>query len=149
VTSNKVIATGFTEHTDPNALVVGPTGVGLGQNGTLYVADSANNRIAAVPHAMTRSTVERHAGKTVARGGKLNDPLGLTIAPNGDVITANGGDGDLVETTPSGHRAAVKTLVPNGAGDLFGLAVVPGGRGLYFVDDAGSGPAANSLRLLH
>ena len=31
VTSNQVIATGFTEHTDPNALVVGPTGVGLGR----------------------------------------------------------------------------------------------------------------------
>ena len=40
VTSNKVIAGGFSEHTDPAALVVGPTGVGLGPNGTLYVADS-------------------------------------------------------------------------------------------------------------
>ena len=30
VTSNQVIADGFAEHTDPDALVVGPTGVGLG-----------------------------------------------------------------------------------------------------------------------
>ena len=30
VIGNRVIATGFGEHTDPNALVVGPTGVGLG-----------------------------------------------------------------------------------------------------------------------
>jgi hypothetical protein len=149
VTSNEVIAKGFTQHTDPNALVVGPTGVGLGRNGTLYVADSANSRIAAVPDAMKRSTPEKNAGMTVAQGGKINDPLGLTIAPNGDVVTTNGGDGNLVETTPSGHLAAVKTLVANGAGDLFGLAVAPGGKGLYFVNDAGSGPAANSLQFLH
>jgi hypothetical protein len=149
VTSNEVIATGFTQHTDPNALVVGPTGVGMGRNGTLYVADSANNRIASVPDAMTRSTILRHAGMTVAQGGKLNDPLGLTIAPNGDVVSANGGDGNIVETTPGGHLAAVKTLVPNGGGDLFGLAVAPGNSGLYFVNDIGSGPAANSLQLLH
>ncbi|MGA2520705.1 MAG: hypothetical protein ABSG81_07810 [Acidimicrobiales bacterium] len=32
---------------------------------------------------------------------------------------------------------------PGGAGDLFGLTVVPGGRGLWFVDNG-----ANSLDLL-
>ena len=149
VSSQTVIATGFTEHTDPNALVVGPTGDGLGGNGTLYVADSANNRIAAVPDALTRTTKMGGGGQTVTKGGKLNDPLGLTIAPGGDIVVANGGDGNIVELTPGGHRAALKTLVPNGAGDLFGLAVAPGAGGLYFVDDAGSGSAANSLRLLH
>jgi hypothetical protein len=148
MTSHTVIATGFTEHTDPNALVVGPTGVGLA-SGTLYVADSANNRIAAIPHAMTRMTKLGGGGQTVASGGKLNDPLGLTIAPNGDILSMNGGDGNIVETAPSGHPEVAKTLVANGAGDLFGLAVTPGGSGLYFVNDAGSGPAANSLQLLH
>jgi hypothetical protein len=149
VTSNRVIATGFTEHTDPNALIVGPTGVGLGSHGTLYVADSANSRIAAIPDALTRITILGGGGKTVAEGGMLNDPLGLAIAPNGDVVSMNGGDGNAIETTPSGHVAAIKTLVPNGAGDLFGLAIAPSGAGVYFVNDAGSGPAANSLQLLH
>ena len=37
----------------------------------------------------------------------------------------------------------------NGAGDLFGLAISPSANGVYFVNDAGSGPAANSLQLLH
>jgi hypothetical protein len=149
VSSDKVIATGFTEHTDPNALVVGPTGVGLAPSGTLYVADSANNRIAAVPNAMTRMTKVSGGGMTVTKGGKINDPLGLTIAPGGDILTMNGADGNIVETTASGKQAAVKTLVSNGAGDLFGLAVAPGGSGLYFVNDAASGSAANSLQLLH
>jgi hypothetical protein len=149
VTSNQVIATGFTEHTDPNALVVGPTGVGLASNGTLYVADSSDNRVAAVPDALTRSTALRGGGKTVAKGGKLNDPLGLAVAPNGDVVTMNGGDGNAIETTPGGRTAATKTLVANGGGDLFGLAITPSGSGIYFVNDAGSGPAANSLQILH
>lgn len=149
VMSNRVIATGFPEHTDPAALIVGPTGVGMGRHGTLYVADSASNRVAAVPRAMTRMSALSGGGMTVSKQGSLNDPLGLMIAPNGDVVTANGGDGRFVETTPAGMQVAVKNLIPNGGGDLFGLALAPSHRGIYFVDDAGSGKAANSLRLLH
>lgn len=148
VTSNQVIATGFGEHTDPNALIVGPTGVGLGAGGTLYVADSSANRIASIPQALTRMTTLGGGGVTVTSGKAINDPLGLAIAPNGDVISANGGDGRFVETSPGGHQVAVKTLIPNGGGDLFGLAITPSGNGIYLVDDAGSGRAANSLRLL-
>jgi hypothetical protein len=149
VMSNTTIANGFAEHTDPNALIVGPTGVGLGHGGTLYVADSNGNRIAAVPDALTRMSALGGGGMTVSKGGKLNDPLGLTIAPGGDVLTANGGDGNFVEVAPStGGQVASKQLISNGGGDLFGLAITPSHHGVYFVDDAGSGPGANSLRLL-
>jgi DNA-binding beta-propeller fold protein YncE len=123
--------------------------VGLGRGGTLYVADSNDNRIAAVPDAMTRLRPITGGGRTVARGGPLNDPLGLAIAPNGDILTANGGDGRVVETTPAGAHPAVRNVIPNGGGDLFGLAVAPNGKSLYLVDDNGSGPSANSLGLLH
>jgi hypothetical protein len=80
VLSENVIASGFGEHADPNALVVGPTGVGLGHNDTLYVGDTAGNRIAAIPNAMSRTT-DDGTGLTVTSGGFLNGPLGLTIAP--------------------------------------------------------------------
>ncbi len=149
VTSNTVIGSGFAEHTDPAALVVGPTGVGLGHDGVLYVADSNGNRIAAIPDALTRMNALGQGGKTVSSGGALNDPLGLAIAPNGHVITANGGDGRLVETTPGGTQVVAKTIVDPGAGDLFGIAIAPHASGIYFVNDSGSGPAANSLDLLH
>ncbi len=102
VTSMSVIATGFPERTDPAALVVGPTGVALGEEGTLYVADTQGNRIAAVPGALNRATPVGEGGTTVAKGGYLNNPLGLTLAPNGDILTANADDGNLVETTPVG-----------------------------------------------
>jgi hypothetical protein len=146
VTSETVIGTGLPERTDPAALVVGPTGLGL-SGGTLYVADSVGNRIAAIPGAQGTPG----AIATVTSGGAVNDPLGLAIAPNGDILTTNGGDGNLVETTPDGQQIAVKMLDtspappgPNGNGTLFGLAVVPGGSGVYFVDDG-----TNTLNLLH
>jgi hypothetical protein len=139
------IGSGFAERTDPAAFVVGPTGVGLGLNGTLYVADLS--RITAIPRAVTRLT-SAGTGAVLTSGGSLNNPLGLAIAPGGDVLTVNGGDGQIVETSPAGVQVAHQFLdtsgSPPGAGALFGLAVAPGGRGVYFVDDA-----TNFLRLLH
>jgi hypothetical protein len=149
VTSNHVIASGFAEHTDPNALVVGPTGVGLGRDGVLYVADSNGNRIAWIPNALTRTTVLGGGGNTLSSGGALNDPLGLLVTPNGDVVSANGANGNVVEMNRAGSQVATKTLQTEGAGDLFGIALAPDAHGMYFVNDSGSGPAANSLQLLH
>jgi glucose/arabinose dehydrogenase len=86
----------------------------------------------------------------VAAGASaLNDPLGLAVAPNGDIITANGADGRVVGITPAGAHPPVRNVIANGAGDLFGVAVAPDHRSLYLVDDAGNGPSANSLGLLH
>jgi len=104
-----VIGSGFAERADPAALVIGPTGVGFGGDGTLYVADSLNNQIVAIPNALTRHTTA-FTGVTVSFNGALNDPLGLAIAPNGNILTTNGGDGNIVETTPGGAQVAVKTL---------------------------------------
>ena len=141
------IGSGFPEALNSAALVLGPTGAGLGQNGTLYVADTIGNRIAAIPDAVFRG-FDAGPGFTVSRGHALNAPLGLVIAPNGDILTVNGGNGWLVETTPFGAQIAVRQLdssgSPPGAGALFGLAVKPGHDAVYYVDDA-----TNTLNLLH
>jgi hypothetical protein len=139
------VGSGFGERTDPAALVIGPTGVGLGADGTLYVADTLANRIAAIPNAVVRSG-SGGTGTTVSSGGALNGPLGLTIAPNGDILTVNAGDGNIVETTPAGSQVATKTIDTSGqgAGTLFGLAITPNRKGVYFVDDGD-----NTLDLLH
>lgn len=149
MTSETVIGSGFPERTDPAALVIGPTGVGLA-NGTLYVADSVSNRIAAIPDAATAGSSDG-IGSTVSQNGALDDPLGLTIAPNGDVLTANGNDGRIVETTPAGAEVAVKFVDRTrsvgsrpGAGTLFGLAMSPDGSAVEFVDDG-----SNTLSLVH
>ena len=142
-----VIGSGFAERTDPGALVIGPTGVALAPDETLYVADTLTNRIAAIPDALDRHH-SAHTGADVSSNGALMGPLGLSLAPNGDILTVNAQDGNIVETTPSGAQVATKTLDnngnPPGAGALFGLAVAPNTTSLYFVDDA-----TNTLNLLH
>ncbi|MGO9027471.1 MAG: hypothetical protein ACLQOZ_02415 [Acidimicrobiales bacterium] len=131
-----VIGSGFAERTDPAALVVGPTGLALGDLGQLYVADTVNSRIAVIPFALWRGSPAKGGGVTLSEGGALNGPLGLTLAPNGDVLSANAGDGNVVETTPWGKQVAVRQFDPAGAaGNLFGLTLAPEGRGVLFVDD--------------
>jgi hypothetical protein len=143
-----VIGSGFPERTDPAALIIGPTGLAVSGD-TLYVADSLDNRIGAIAHALT-ITASAGIGQDVLVGGALHDPLGLTLAPDGDLVAVNGTDGKAVEVTPAGAQVAVRVLDNtvtkggmNGGGALFGLAPQPGG-GLYFVDDN-----TNTLNLLH
>jgi hypothetical protein len=144
---NTIIGSGFPEQLNSAALVLGPTGVGLGRNGVLYVADTLASRIAGIPDAVFRGSSDG-TGFTVTRGHHLNSELGLAVAPGGDILTVNGGNGNLVETTPFGAQIAVRGLdrsgSPPGAGALFGLAVRPGHDAVYFVDDA-----TNTLALLH
>jgi hypothetical protein len=133
-----VVGSGFPERTDPAALVIGPTGLGLGSTGTLYVADTPDNRIDVIARADTRSTSAGEGG-VVTSGGALNNPLGLVVAPSGAVLTVNANDGKLVVTKPPGTQAGAALLdksgSPKGAGALFGLALAKDGS-LYFVDDA-------------
>ncbi|MBZ5669372.1 MAG: hypothetical protein LAO04_06565 [Acidobacteriia bacterium] len=163
IESMTVVAAGFPERTDPAALVIGPTGVGLspgcdGRDGddcedwrredarALYVADSLNNRIAVIPHALTRTT-SGGVGFTFSSGGALNDPLGLIVTHVGHILTVNGSDGNIIEIGPHGKQIATKLIdntgTPPGAGTLFGLAFDPN-LGVVFVDDG-----SNTLNLLH
>ena len=143
VKSITVIGSGFPERTDPAALVIGPTGVALSKNNkVLYVADSLNNRIAAINDPLTRKSSEG-TGSTLSIGGSLNDPLGLTLAVNGDILATNGNDGNMVVTKPNGVQTKAILLDPAGAGVLFGLVDVPG-QGVYFVNDG-----TNTLNVLH
>jgi hypothetical protein len=146
--NSAVVATGFPERTDPSALVIGPTGVAFdGASGNLYVADSLNNRIAAIPDALFR-ILPSNGGVTVSEGGVLNDPLGLSLTPDDHLVSANGDDGNIVEINPATGKQIAKRLVddtggpPPGSGALFGLIAVPGG--VYFVDDD-----SNTFNLLH
>ncbi len=143
VLGEQVIANGIPWRDDPNALVIGPTGVALAPDGTLYLADTLDNRISAIPQAMARTTPAGDGGTTVSEGNWLKQPLGLALSPDGDIITTNAGDGNLVETSPAGRQLLRRTVdTKTGAGSLFGLVVAPGG--IYFVDDGD-----NTLTLLH
>ncbi len=145
VLSETVIANGIPWINSAEALVLGPTGLALASNGTLYVASTQDNKILAISEATTRTTPAAKGGTVLTGGGHLKEPLGMVLAPNGNIITSNGGDGNMVETTPAGQQVAVQTAdKKTGAGALFGLAVAPEGKGIYFVDDG-----ENTLNLLH
>jgi hypothetical protein len=160
IESMTVIGSGFAQRTDPAALVLGATGVALSPNcndddndgrdhhgSVLYVADTLNNGIRAISNPLFRTNSDG-TGALAASGGALNQPLGLTVAPNGNILTVNGGDGFIVEFNAHGNQIAKKLIdntggPPPGAGTLFGLIYVPD-TGVYFVDDG-----SNTLNLLH
>jgi hypothetical protein len=143
--SSTTIAFGYAQRTDPVAFVIGPTGLGFGRHGILYVASTLNSRIFAIPNALTR--IGGGPGLLVTMGKRLSMPLGLEIAPNGDIVSVNGGNGRIVETTPAGVQIFSRFLntmgSPRGVGALFGFSIRPG-VGVYFVDND-----LNALRLLH
>jgi hypothetical protein len=144
LTSSAVIGSDYLWTANKAALVLAPTGLALGRNGTLYVDDTQTNAISAIPDALTRSTALSAAESVLSTGGALNGPLGMTIAPNGDLIVVNGNTGNAIEVNPRGDQIAYVTLVKKGAGDLFGLAPTADNDGILFVNDGN-----NTLDLFH
>ncbi|MGO8890738.1 MAG: hypothetical protein ACLQB1_13760 [Streptosporangiaceae bacterium] len=127
LTGTTVVGSGYPWRANKAALVLAPTGLALGHNGTLYVADTETNTISAIPQATTRTAAQAATAGLLSAGGALDAPLGMTLAPNGDLIVVNGNNGNAVEVTPAGRQLTTKTLVKNGAGDLFGIVTTPAG----------------------
>src|SRR5271165_6495101 len=134
------IAHGYTHRTDPAALVIGPTGLAYNPFADLlYVASTGDNEIFAIPNA--RGT-HKDAGEgflVYQDATHLHGPLGLALAPNGDLITANGDavnpggtQNALVEFTPHGKFVAQFQVDPGAGGGAFGLAFSSGDDDIRF-----------------
>ncbi len=141
VGAKTLIAGGLASQADPGVFLIGPTGLALGADGTLYVSDAIGNRIVAIPDAATRSN-SAGAGKEISKGGFLNRPLALAAAPNGNLLAINGLDGYVVEIDPRNGSQVARKLIdgdqaqsPPGSGDLFGIAMNPAGKSFYYVED--------------
>ena len=146
VQSMTQIASGYHHDCNAAAVVVGPTGLAYdAARDILYVASTDDNEIFAVPHAR-KTARDEGTGLLVYRDDEhLHGPLGLTLAPNGDLITANGdavfGDptqpSELVEFTPEGQFVGQFSVDP-AQGAAFGLALhFKGNTGTFAaVDDA-------------
>lgn len=133
--STTVIGSDYPWKANKAAFVLAPTGVALADNDTLFVTNTLSNSVSAIPDASSRTTALTEAATTIFKGGNLNAPLGMVLAPNGDIILVNGNNGSATELTPGGVQVAKRTLIKNGAGDLFGLAITANGQGLLLVDD--------------
>ena len=141
VTSQTVIGSGFGAQADASVFLIGPTGLALGKDGTLYVSDAIGNRIVAIPNAATR-TDSAGTGTPVSKDGLLNRPLAMDMAPNGHLLVVNGLNGQVVEIDPAtGKQLGAQWIdsdeaqTPPGSGDLFGIVVNPAGKGFYYVED--------------
>lgn len=141
VTSKTVIGTGFSAQADASVFLIGPTGLALGKDGTLYVSDAINNQVVAIANAATR-TDSAGTGTVVTKDGLLQRPLAMTFAPNGNLLVVNGLNGQVVEIDPAaGKQLGAQWIdtdeaqTPAGSGDLFGIVANPTGEGFYYVED--------------
>jgi sugar lactone lactonase YvrE len=127
-----------------------PSGVTVATDGSLYVADTANN---AVRHISPDGRVSTIAGRTVAGfadglgvGVAFNGPLAVAMSPTGSVVIADTYNDRIREMTPDGR---VTTLAGSGRfGLLDGAAaearfdtpvgVAVDSLGVVYVADAGN-----------
>jgi hypothetical protein len=125
------IASGYSEQPNLAVFWLGPTGLAF--NATkdiLYVASTDDNTISAVSKA-GKTHGQTGTGKLVYQDpAHLRGPLGLALAPNGDLLTTNG-DGvnpdptqasELIEFTPTGKFVGQLSLDAT-QGGAFGLAL--------------------------
>ncbi|MBM7129049.1 hypothetical protein ISS99_05905 [Dyella mobilis] len=136
-----VIGNGFSARADRDNFLLGPTGLALGSDNTLYVTDGLDNVITAIPNALSR-TDSAGTGKVVTQGGLLSWPLAMVYTPAGHLLVCNGKDGQLVEVDPVAGKQIYSQWIdsdqaqsPPGNGDLFGIALMPDGQGFYYVED--------------
>jgi hypothetical protein len=141
VTSETVIADSLGERADKDSFLVGPTGLALASDGTLYVSDAVGNQIVAVSDAATRTT-SAGTGRTITKNGLLKRPLALILLPNGHLLACNALNGQVVELDPATGKQiyaqwidADQAQSPPGNGDLFGMALAPDGKSFYYVQD--------------
>src|SRR5262249_25642145 len=133
--SETQIASGYSHVITQPVLALGPTGLAYDANrDILYVASTNDNEIFAIGHAKDRTTDAGMGRLVYSDSTHLHGPLGLVLAPNGDLIAANG-DGvnpdpnqpsELVEFTPSGHFVGQFSINPNEDAP-FGLALTDDG----------------------
>ncbi|WP_175917106.1 hypothetical protein [Burkholderia pyrrocinia] len=143
---SRIIASGYVNRSDPNALVVGPTGLAYDPNiDVLYVASTGDNAVFAIQNAASTNR-NGGVGRMIYFDTKhLHGPLALALAPNGHLVTANGDavnpdplqPSEIVEFTVNG-RFVAQMQVDTAPGSAFGLAFGLGSKGqLQFaaVDD--------------
>ena len=124
------IASGYKAQLITAVVAVGPTGLAYDPNReVLYVASTDDNAIFAIGDAGGRTSDAGKGSIVFDDQTHLHGPLGLVLAPNGNLITANGDavnvggtPNDLVEFTPQGILVATYQLDGGTLGAAFGIA---------------------------
>lgn len=126
------IASGYAHGPNAAALELGPTGLVYDAAiNTLFVASTEDNAVYAVRGAATRNTDAGTGSVVFQDAAHLRGPLGLVLAPNGDLIASNGDavnadptqPSELVEFTTKGRFVAQTPVDSTGEGGAFGIAI--------------------------
>ena len=130
------IASGYTVQPNSSAVVVGPGGLAYNsKTDTLYVAATGNNEIFAVAHA-SKTHADHGTGTLVYQDqAHLRGPIGLALAPNGDLLATNDDavngnpsfPSELIEFTPRGQFVGQLSLDP-AQGAAFQILVLTHGK---------------------
>jgi hypothetical protein len=145
VISKTRIGSGFGSQPNSAAVVVGPTGLAYNpERDVLYVAATADNKIFGIGDAAERTSSAGTGFVVFEDQKRLHGPLGLTLGPNGNLVTANGDavnaggtPNNLVEFTQGGSLVATHQLNGGAPGAAFGIASTTSSRAVRFaaVDD--------------
>jgi hypothetical protein len=121
VESMTEIASGYTVQANAAAVVVGPGGLAYNsKTGTLYVDSTGDNEVFAVAHAAT-THADHGTGTLIYQDpAHLRGPIGLALAPNGDLLATNDDavngnpsfPSELIEFTPTGQFVGQLSLDP-------------------------------------
>jgi hypothetical protein len=141
VLSITTIASHLPTRIDKAAFLLAQTGLALVGN-TLFVVDTGQSRVFAIPNATTRWNSDG-TGVTIAKGGLLSAPVAIAVLHNGVLIVTNGNNGNLIALTTRGQTAIIKALdttvaaagATPGAGALFGIATSLDGTSAFYVND--------------
>jgi DNA-binding beta-propeller fold protein YncE len=134
VTGKVTIASGYSHVPNAAAVVLGPTGLAFdAATDVLYVASTADNAVYAVGKARERTSTAGR-GSLVFDDPHLRGPLALRIAPDGNLLTANGDavrpdvlqPSEIVEFTREG-RFVREFNVDSSQGGAFGLDTLVSG----------------------
>jgi hypothetical protein len=149
------ITSGYQFGLNSAALVVGPTGVAYDPlSDILYVASTLDNKIYGVSHAGSRTSSSGTGAVVYRDNNHLHGPLGLVIAPNGNLISSQGDainpsldpaqQSEIVEFTKNGKFVGQFSL-DSATGAAFGIAIQNPDSGA--VDLAAVNDATNALSI--
>lgn len=126
------IASGYMHRCDPNALVVGPTGLAYdAEDDVLYVASTGDNEIFAIANARKTNHDSGMGTLVYQDNAHLRGPLALALAGDGHLLTTNGDavntdpthPSEIVEFTKAGKFVAQMPVNSTGIGGAFGLVL--------------------------
>jgi sugar lactone lactonase YvrE len=112
-----------------------PTGIAFAPDGTLWVADTLNNRV----QSMSPSGVWTafHTPTSTSKQTSFNIPWGVTVAPDGSIWVSDTGNNRIVSMSAAGALNFSATGAQMGipGGTIYPFAIAFGGGGTLYLSD--------------